>query len=610
MDRESSQKLLEEDAEATPRAQRFTKRLLLSLGAVLLVSLGFVAYFLSTQPDDEPVIPVEARPSIVKAVISAVAITTTAAVAPPSPTPEPQGKPLLPKSTLSQLSVYPPSPYRWISNDQAKDGTYVSLDGDEFVLNHVEDNTQTVLGNRRDILDSEGNLIHFSDWSISADLRTILVSTNVESGWRHSFFADYYVVNLETKKARPLPFYESDKKIPNVLGSGKVAFAQFGPAGSEIIWVRDNDLYVNMGDVEFQVTIDGSKNIINGICDWVYEEEVLASKQAAWFSTDGRNVAYIKFNDTNVQEYLLQYYAKFGETSYPKQINIKYPKPGTPNPVAQLFIAHLNAQRTRMESVPIDFGALDFGEERIITEVDWISSTALLVRIMNRVQDSQRLFLVYFDGKRWISEMVRNETTPDGAWHNRLQPLYLIGKDKNSFHHYIEIMDNEEGFAHLAYFDALNQHTPTHWITKGEWEVVDYYGFDQSQDLVYFSSTKFGSSQRHIFSVKIDGSEMRLVSPPSSVEVLSVVPRLGMEAGTPLGTAGFFSADFSPRFNYFQLSYLGPDVPWSRLEKVHDPDFGYFLMESELQKSFFHQYEVPLVKYLTIKNENGDGRMR
>jgi hypothetical protein len=93
------------------------------------------------------------------------------------------------------------------------------------------------------------------------------------------------------------------------------------PQGHNIAWVRDNDLFVTLdGTKEIRITTDGSKNIINGIADWVYEEEVLARHEASWFSDDGKSLAFIKFNDSNVKEYELQYYSKFGENSYPTLI--------------------------------------------------------------------------------------------------------------------------------------------------------------------------------------------------------------------------------------------------------------------------------------------------
>ena len=85
--------------------------------------------------------------------------------------------------------------------------------------------------------------------------------------------------------------------------------------------------------------MDGSKDTINGIADWVYEEEVLASHSALWFSPDGSTIAYLKFNESQVPEYTYPLYEKDEHgTPYPRQISVKYPKPGFPNPTATLHI--------------------------------------------------------------------------------------------------------------------------------------------------------------------------------------------------------------------------------------------------------------------------------
>lgn len=128
----------------------------------------------------------------------------------------------------------------------------------------------------------------------------------------------------------PLAKSESDKSIPGELGSGKISLAIWSPASNHIAWVRDNDLYVSSilsnGElIENRITTDGSKSIINGISDWVYEEEVLASHESMWFSPDGYRLAYLKFNETLVPEYKLQMYEN-PHASYPREVSVKYPK--------------------------------------------------------------------------------------------------------------------------------------------------------------------------------------------------------------------------------------------------------------------------------------------
>ena len=115
------------------------------------------------------------------------------------------------------------------------------------------------------------------------------------------------------------------------MGSGKVSLALWSNS-SHVAWVRDNDLFITRitasgNHTEIRITNDGSKKIINGIADWVYEEEVLASHTAMWFSPDGDLIAYLKFNETLVPEYKFQMY-ETPHSTYNRDVSVKYPKPG------------------------------------------------------------------------------------------------------------------------------------------------------------------------------------------------------------------------------------------------------------------------------------------
>lgn len=110
-------------------------------------------------------------------------------------------------------------------------------------------------------------------------MKYLIYGRDVESGWRHSSFAHYDLYDLETKKTQPLAKSKPDPPIPGVLGSGKQSLIVPSPEGHAVAWVRDNDLYLTLnGETEIRVTKDGSKNIINGIADWVYEGRLLLFK--------------------------------------------------------------------------------------------------------------------------------------------------------------------------------------------------------------------------------------------------------------------------------------------------------------------------------------------
>lgn len=143
-----------------------------------------------------------------------------------------------------------------------------------------------------------------------------------EDGWRYSFTANYWIYDVETKKTRKLSRSMHRK---NNTGNGKTQMVVWSPKGHNLAWVKDNDLFVSVDDTEFQITTDGSHNILNGISDWVYEEEILGNGKSTWFSTNGNSLAFVKYDDTLVREYHLQYYASHGaeESSYPAGIDLK-----------------------------------------------------------------------------------------------------------------------------------------------------------------------------------------------------------------------------------------------------------------------------------------------
>ncbi|KAI9203272.1 dipeptidyl peptidase IV N-terminal region-domain-containing protein [Polychytrium aggregatum] len=487
----------------------------------------------------------------------------------------------------------------------------------------------------RNLKQSDGNPIYYSTFQLSADAKYLLLGTNAEKGWRHSVFADYWIYDTEDKTATKLAQSSSDHHIPNEIGGGKVALALWSPSGHSIAWVRDNDLYVTVDStVEVRLTHDGSKNIINGISDWVYEEEVLSSHSALWFSPDSTHVAYLKFNETSVPEYHLELFETKGAGSYPKEVSVKYPKAGAHNPIVTLHIATPSSSNASSLDLPVVFDPLhNFGDDdRLIVEVNWVDENSrLLVRLTNRVQDTQRLFLVSLTTDQasglpaWIGTLVREETTPDGAWINQLRPLHVIepssavGRAEPS---YVELAEDENGYTHIAYYAKVSANKPTSWLTTGPWEVTQISGIDFDRGIIYYISTQEGSTQRHLYSVHLDGSTPLKLTPPASARsvppattLVPVMPIFNATPGDlpakPVGVEAFFSVSFSPKCKYYLLSYEGPDVPYSKIVKVQGAHgkphpFSSFLTRNDKLRSTLSNLQLPPVKFFTITNEDGD----
>ena len=162
----------------------------------------------------------------------------------------------------------------------------------------------------------------------SKDLKKVLIATDVQSNWRHSFYAKYWIFDVATQTAEALDSGNLD---------GRVQLASWSPQSDAIVFTRDNNLFLRKlsSPAITQITTDGGTNLFYGVPDWVYEEEVFASNSATWWAEDGKYVAFLRTNETEVPEYPIQYFVSRpsgvqplpGEESYPEVRGSNTPKP-------------------------------------------------------------------------------------------------------------------------------------------------------------------------------------------------------------------------------------------------------------------------------------------
>lgn len=197
----------------------------------------------------------------------------------------------------------------WISGNEF---TYTS-NGD-FVKYNVDTKTTVTLLSK-DIIDR-------NSWSgaffrVSADLKKILVRYNQRQIFRHSTVSKFAIV-----------FIDSAEPNIQIANGEEIQIAFFAPNGNGLAYIQDNNIYYM--NFEFGlpaiITVDGVPGVIyNGIPDWVYEEEVLGTDAATWFSPDGKKLAFIRFDDNKVQEAVYELYGE-GDRQYPEEVRLRYPK--------------------------------------------------------------------------------------------------------------------------------------------------------------------------------------------------------------------------------------------------------------------------------------------
>ncbi|WP_034918790.1 S9 family peptidase [Gillisia sp. CAL575] len=350
-------------------------------------------------------------------------------------------------------------------------------------------------------------LSRFQSYELSADENMVLLATEVDQIYRHSSKGIFYFYDVKSKKLKK-------------LSENKVQEPTFSPDNSKIAFVFENNLFVKdlASGKETQITKDGKKNeVINGITDWVYEEEFAFVRGFDW-NADGTKVAFLRFDEIEVPEFSMDI---IGKDLYPTASTFKYPKAGEANALVSLHMYDVATAKTR----DINLGEY---EDFYIPRIKWTNNPDLLsVQVLNRHQNN--LDLIFVNAKTNEAKIVLNEK--DTAYVDVTDNLTFLAD--NSF-----IWTSEkDGYNHIYHYDKngklLNR------ITKGDWEVTNYYGFNPKSKRIYFQSTENGSVNRDVYSINIDGSK---------------ITRLTEKTGTN-------TADFSADFTYFINTYTSTTTP-------------------------------------------------
>lgn len=360
---------------------------------------------------------------------------------------------------------------------------------------------------------------HFSAYSFSDDETKILLTTEREQIYRHTFSANYYVWNSITEELAPL----SEK--------GKQQEATFSPNGERVAFVRDNNIFIKTlrFGTENQVTNDGQKNvIINGVPDWVYEEEFAFSKAFAW-SPDSKFLAYIRFDETAVKEYSMKMFQGKSPSlkenaGYPGEYTYKYPKAGERNSLISVFSYDLKS-KTKIE--------VDLGEETdiYVPRLKWTAdANDLAVFRLNRRQN--KIDVLFANPHTGDSRLFFTEKNDRYIGEDFLDDFIFLPDND-----YFVVNSERDGFSHLYLYDR--QGFEVRQLTQGEYDVTDFYGFDSKKKIFYYQAAKKSPMQREVYYVSLDKKKQGTLSPKE----------------------GTNKAVFSSGFQYFINEYTSLDTP-------------------------------------------------
>jgi dipeptidyl-peptidase-4 len=357
------------------------------------------------------------------------------------------------------------------------------------------------------------------EFSLTADEQKLLVFTNSARVWRSNTRGDYWVLDLKTNSLRKLGGPEAK---PSTL-----MFAKFSPDGQRVGYVRENNVYVEnlSGDSRItQLTTDGSRYIVNGTFDWVYEEELFCRDGFRW-SPDSKQIAYWQLNSEGVKEMRL-----INNTAelYPVITSFPYPKAGETNSAARVGVVDANGGPTHWLEVPGD------PRNNYLPRMEWAdNSNELIIQQLNRRQDTNTVMMADArTGKVRPVMTEKDEAWVDVAWGDIDWDKTGLGRgDVEWIKQGKRFLwaSERDGWRHI--YSISRDGSEVKVITPGNYDVISVERVDAQNGWLYFIASPENATQRYLYRTRIEGGDKA-------------------ERLTPANVSGMHSYNISPRGDF------------------------------------------------------------
>ncbi|XP_077414648.1 dipeptidyl-peptidase 6 isoform X1 [Vanacampus margaritifer] len=407
-------------------------------------------------------------------------------------------------------------------------------------------------------------------YQVSPDLQQVLFAFDLKLIYQHSYVAKYIIYSLVTQETWSLN--------PPEVHEAVLQFAGWGPKGQQLIFIFENNIYyrATVESRTIRLVSTGIEGVVfNGLADWLYEEEILQSYAAHWWSPDGLRLAYMTINDTLVPKMEVPF---FTGTPYPNTLEYHYPKAGEENPVVHLSVVSLNGPlHTVVMKKPDD---PRIGREYYITMVKWATSTKLAVNWLNRAQNNSILTLC----ETTTGVCIKKHEDESTSWLHRQNEAPLFSHDGHKFFFTRAIPQGGRGkFFHISMSTSMpNTSTDIlQSLTSGDWDVTNILAYNHQRNLIYFLSTEDDPKRRHLYSTD--------TIPPFNRCCLSCQFK-----------CGYVDVSFSHNMRYFLLNCKGPDIPSVVIYRTEDKQKVLDVETNERVNTTFNNTQMPRVEYETI----------
>ncbi|KAL1431700.1 hypothetical protein MTO96_013809 [Rhipicephalus appendiculatus] len=376
---------------------------------------------------------------------------------------------------------------------------------------------------------------------MSPDLNFLLLVHDVVPVFRYSFTAKYKIYDFSNREVFPLKHSSNQEELQ---------YAAWGQTGNQLTYVFENDLY-----------------LIPSVADWLYEEEVLGSSSALWWSPGGSRLCYATFNDSAVSAMTLPLY----EGQYPALLPLRYPKAGTTNPEVELHVVavtHGGAEAAKPVQPPQEL--LEKTSEYYVTMVAFLDEKALLVNFLSRAQNWTLVSVCREAASAWHCSKQAVETA-SGGWIELSEPP----------------LDAHHGnFRHLAAFQEKRRT----WLTHGPYDTIAALAFRPKTHHLFYRSTREGRpGESHVYQVPFD---------KEGTHPVCLTCDLGDQCL-------YNNAWFSINAEYYVLECLGPGVPWVALYSTADNKQLEMLEPNSELRELVENRAMPQVRNLAVPLPDG-----
>ncbi len=465
-----------------------------------------------------------------------------------------------------EFASQPFGPSRWLGDGSA----YTTLEpagdgrGQDIVRYDVETGRRDVLVTARQLTPSgaEGPL-DVEDYAWSPDLGRLLVFTNTKPVWRLNTRGDYWALDRNSGRLIQLGGRDAE---PSTL-----MFAKFSPDGGRVGYVRENNLYVEdiASGAITPLTTDGSRTMINGTFDWVYEEELMDNYADGWrWSPDGRAIAYWQLNADRVRNYDL---INDTDSLYSRVTPVQYPKVGEQNSAARVGIVSAGGGPTRWLDIPGD------PREHYIPRMDWAAgSDEVLLQRLNRLQNTNEVML----GDARTGRVRTVLTERDSTWVDVVNDVVWLRRGKE-----FTWVSDRDGWKHV--YAVSRDGGAVRLITRGDFDVLEVKGIDDKGGWLYYVASPDNPTQKYLFRTRLDGK-----GTPQRI--------------SPKAEAGTHVYDRSPSYRYAIENYsrLGTP-PVIRLVRLPGNEVIRTLVDNAELRTRVEALRRPAVEWLTVPAADG-----